>query len=144
MSGVFALGLDLGNRRIGVAGCDPTGLIATGLGVIHRRSLKADRQALLGWIALRQATQVIVGLPYLHDGSLGSQAHAIQRFMTTVDLGLPITYVDERHTTEAATDLLRALGIPPHQRRNLIDKTAARIILQDWLDHHLIRDRLRE
>ncbi len=136
MNGVFALGLDVGNRRIGIAGCDPTGLIATGLGVIHRRSLKADRLALQHWITQRQATQIIVGLPYLHDGSLGSQAHQIQRFITALDLGLPIVYVDERHTTEAAEALLRELRIPPHQRRSLIDQTAARIILQDWLDHH--------
>jgi len=134
MSGFFALGLDVGNRRIGVAGCDPTGLIATGLGVIHRRSLKADRQALLDWIAQRHATQIIVGLPYLHDGILGSQAHKIQRLIAALNIDLPITYIDERHTTEAASELLHAWGIPPHHRARLIDQTAARIILQDWLD----------
>ncbi|MEN9204470.1 MAG: Holliday junction resolvase RuvX [Thermostichales cyanobacterium SZTDM-1c_bins_54] len=134
MSPIFALGLDVGNRRIGVAGCDPRGRIATGLGVIHRRTLKADRLALQTWIQQRQANQLIVGLPYLEDGSLGTQAQKIQRFITALNLDIPITYVDERLTTFAAQEHLQALGIPRRRWADLIDQVAAQIILQEWLD----------
>ncbi|MEN9245360.1 MAG: Holliday junction resolvase RuvX, partial [Thermostichales cyanobacterium SRBZ-1_bins_19] len=134
MSPIFALGLDVGNPRIGVAGCDPRGRIATGLGVIHRRNLKADRLALQTWIQQRQANQLIVGLPYLEDGSLGTQAQKIQRFITALNLDIPITYVDERLTTFAAQEHLQALGIPRRRWADLIDQVAAQIILQEWLD----------
>lgn len=134
MERVAALGLDVGNRRIGVAGCDATGLIATGLGLIQRRSLNHDRASLQAWIQRRQATVLVVGLPYLESGSLGTQAHRVQRFMQAMDVGLPIEYVDERLTTVAAAELLRERGIPTIQHHALIDQTAAQIILQDWLD----------
>ncbi len=133
---IAALGLDVGNRRIGVAGCDGTGLLATGLGVIRRQSLRQDIEALRGWIDERQAQILVVGLPLLADGSIGSQAKRVQRFVRAVEqqISIPIEYMDERLTTVQAEWDLQQAGIGSHQQKGLIDQQAAAVILQEWLD----------
>jgi putative Holliday junction resolvase len=133
---VAALGLDVGNRRIGVAGCDGTGLIATGLGVIYRKSWIADRAAVHAWIEKRQAQILVVGLPLLADGSVGSQAKKVYRFMQSLQdqIDLPIDYVNEYLTTVQASWDLQAAGIQAKQQKQVIDQQAAAVILQEWLD----------
>jgi len=133
---VAALGLDVGKKRIGVAGCDGTGLIATGLRTIHRRSLQQVLQELRELIDERQVQVLVVGLPYNMDGSLGPQARHVQKFADTISgvLQLPVEYVDERLTSFQAEQLIIAEGRSLIQNKELIDRKAASLILQQWLD----------
>ena len=137
METISALGLDVGNKRIGVAGCDGTGLIATGLFTIERTSFSRDVEQLGELVKQRQVQILVVGLPYTMEGKLGSQARKVQKFAhkLSVNLGLPIEYVDERLTSFAAEELLKEQKLSPSRNKDLIDRKAAAIILQQWLDN---------
>ncbi|HIK18535.1 MAG TPA: Holliday junction resolvase RuvX [Leptolyngbyaceae cyanobacterium M33_DOE_097] len=133
---VAALGLDVGKKRIGVAGCDGTGLIATGLRTIRWRSFQQVLQELRELIDERQVQILVVGLPYNMDGSLGPQARHVQKFADTISgvFQLPVEYVDERLTSFQAEQLIIAEGRSLMQNKELIDRKAASLILQQWLD----------
>ncbi len=136
MQRISALGLDLGRKRIGVAGCDGTGLIATGLTTIDRRSFAEDVARLQKLVQEREAQLLVIGLPYNMDGSLGAQAKQVQKFAGRLSaaLNLPIEFVDERLTSVQAEELLRAERQDFSRNKGLIDRKAAAIILQQWLD----------
>jgi putative Holliday junction resolvase len=133
---VAVLGLDVGRKRIGVAGCDGTGLIATGITTIHRRSYQEDIEQLQALITERQVERLIVGLPYTMAGDVGTQAKQVQKFARRLEvtLGLPIEYVDERLTSVEAEHQLKAQKRFSTYNKGLIDQQAAQIILQQWLD----------
>lgn len=133
---VSALGLDLGKKRIGVAGCDRTGLIATGLTTLHRTSFESVVNPLRELIAERDVEILVVGLPYMLDGEIGKQAIKTQKQARRLSkaLSLPIEFVDERLTSFAAEEMLRESKLPLSQNKALIDRKAAAIILQQWLD----------
>lgn len=133
---ISALGLDLGHRRIGVAGCDGTGLIATGLTTIHRTSFAKDIDLLRQIVMERQVQRLVVGLPYTMDGQIGTQAQRTQKLACRIAkaLDLPLDYVDERLTSHEAESMMRAQRINPAEHRELIDRKAAALILQQWLD----------
>jgi putative Holliday junction resolvase len=133
---VCALGLDVGRKRIGVAGCDRTGLIATGITTIERTSFERDVEQIRQLVNQRQVQVLIVGLPYSMDGSLGFQARQVQKFTTRLAkvLKLPVEYVDERLTSFQAEQMLIAENRSPSRNKQLIDRKAASIILQQWLD----------
>jgi len=137
MERISALGLDVGSKRIGVAGCDGTGLIATGLTTIKRTSFARDVEQLRELVEQRQVQLLVVGLPYTMEGDLGSQARKVQKFARRLskNLELPIEYVDERLTSFAAEELLKAQNYSPSRNKALIDRKAAAIILQQWLDN---------
>ncbi|MBZ8180763.1 Holliday junction resolvase RuvX [Oscillatoria salina] len=136
MSKISALGLDVGKKRIGVAGCDGLGLIATGLTTIKRSSFNQDVEQLSQLVAEREVNVLVVGLPYALNGSLGYQAQQVQKFAQRVSaaLSLPVEYVDERLTSIEAQGLIIAQGGSPSRNKALIDRKAAAIILQQWLD----------
>ncbi len=138
---VAALGLDVGGKRIGVAGCDGLGLIATGITTIWRSSFTADIDCLRQIIGERDVEILVMGLPYTMDGKLGSQAKQVQKFARRVGtvVDLPIEYVDERLTSYAAEEMMKAANISVSQNKATIDRIAAAVILQQWLD--LKRDR---
>ncbi|NET34895.1 MAG: Holliday junction resolvase RuvX [Cyanothece sp. SIO1E1] len=133
---VAALGLDVGKKRIGVAGCDGTGLIATGLTTIECKSFEQVKSQLQHWINQRQVQVLVVGLPYSMDGKLGYQARQVQKFARRMSaaLKIPVEYVDERLTSFQAEQLLHAEHKSPSRHKGLIDRKAAAIILQQWLD----------
>lgn len=133
---ISALGLDVGSKRIGVAGCDGTGLIATGITTIERRSFNQDVAQFQQIVCDRQVQVLVVGLPYSMDGSLGFQARYVQKFATRLAqaLNLPLEYVDERLTSFQAEQLLIAENRSPSRNKGLIDRKAAALILQQWLD----------
>ncbi|MCF2146109.1 Holliday junction resolvase RuvX [Desmonostoc muscorum LEGE 12446] len=133
---ISALGLDLGSKRIGVAGCDGTGLIATGITTIERTSFEQDVQQIRQIINERRVQILIMGLPYSMDGSLGFQARQVQKFAKRLakTLNLPVEYVDERLTSFQAEQLLIAENRSPSRHKALIDRKAASLILQQWLD----------
>lgn len=133
---ISALGLDLGSKRIGVAGCDGTGLIATGITTIERRSFAQDVEQLRQIVENRQVQVLVIGLPYSMDGSLGFQARHVQKLAKRLSksLNLPMEYVDERLTSFQAEQMLIAENRSPSRHKALIDRKAAALILQQWLD----------
>lgn len=133
---ISALGLDLGKKRIGVAGCDGTGLIATGLETIYRKSFAQVVANLEAIIRDREVQVLVVGLPYSMDGTVGPQARQILKFAQALStaLQLPVEYVDERLTSFQAEEMLKAENISPSRNKGLIDRKAAALILQQWLD----------
>ncbi len=133
---ISALGLDLGRKRIGVAGCDGTGLIATGITTIERTSFINDVEQLRQIVQDRQVQVLVIGLPYSMDGSLGFQAHQVQKLAKRLSkaLNLPMEYMDERLTSFQAEQLLKAENRSPSRHKGLIDRKAAALILQQWLD----------
>jgi putative Holliday junction resolvase len=129
------LGLDIGDRRIGVALSDPQGILASPLTVINRREESLDLKAITDIINKQQVGQVIVGLPLSLDGSLGQQAEKVKDFAQKLggQVEVPVEYRDERLTTVFAERLARAsdgkkMKKPGH------DAQAAAIILQGYLD----------
>lgn len=129
------LGLDVGRRRIGLAVSDPLRVAATGAGVV-------DRQA-GGWLdrivevaRLHQVVGLVVGLPRRTDGRLGPEAEGIQRVGRRLEarLALPVVYWDERLTTRMAEQTLIEGGVSRSRRRELVDQTAAILILQGFLE----------
>ena len=135
-SRISALGLDVGRKRMGVAGCDGTGLIATGITTIKRTSFQQDIAQLQTIVEDRQVQVIVVGLPYSMNGSIGSQAKKVQKYAERLSqaLELPIEYIDERLTSIQAEEMLKAANISPSQNKGLIDRKAASLILQQWLD----------
>ena len=133
---VSALGLDLGAKRIGVAGCDRTGLIATGLTTLHRTNFESLTRPLSELIAARNVEVLVIGLPYTMDGEIGYQAKKIQKLAHRLStaLNIPIEFVDERLTSFEAEQMLIAERRAPSRHEALIDRKAAAIILQQWLD----------
>jgi putative holliday junction resolvase len=131
------LALDVGDARIGVAVSDPTGTLASPRGVIRRRSTTVAYEAIARAVAETGAEQVVIGLPISLDGTLHAQARAVQAFGERLGrrLHIPVAYWDERLTTVAAAEALRAAGVRPDRIRERIDAAAAAIILQEYLDH---------
>jgi len=132
---IAALGLDLGTKRIGVAGCDGLGITVTGLTTINRTSWQRDLTELRYWVEERRAEILVIGLPYRLDGSLGSQAEKTQKLAEKISaaLQLPIAYVDERLTSFEAEEMMRDQGVRVMDNKAMIDRKAAAIILQQWL-----------
>lgn len=133
---ISALGLDVGRKRIGVAGCDRTGLIASGITTIERRNFEYDVEQIKQLVKAREVQVLVVGLPYSMDGKLGFQARQVQKFASRVAkiIQLPVEYVDERLTSYQAEQMLIAENISPSRNKGMIDRKAAALILQQWLD----------
>lgn len=131
------VGIDLGTRRIGVAVSDVTGTLATPHTVLERSGNRAeDHRRLAALVAELGAERVVVGLPLSLAGGAGPAAQ--QAVGETEELaaamGVPVESYDERLTTVSAERALRAAGTPGRARRRVIDKAAAAIMLQAWLD----------
>ncbi|MEA2022906.1 MAG: Holliday junction resolvase RuvX [Actinomycetota bacterium] len=129
------LGLDPGERRIGVALSDPTGTIASPHSVIDRRSVKlAD--AVRALCEEHGVERIVVGLPTGLSGVEGPSAKAARTVGTAVAeaTGLPVEYQDERFTTVTAEAALVEGGVRRAKRRDVRDKVAAAVILQSYLD----------
>jgi putative Holliday junction resolvase len=136
MQKISALGLDVGSKRIGVAGCDGTGLIATGLVTIERASFEEDVAQLRELVEQREVQILVIGLPYTMDGTLGFQARKVQKFARRMGfaLQLPVEYTDERLTSVEAEELIKVQKRSLSDNKALIDRKAAALILQQWLD----------
>lgn len=138
---VSALGLDVGHKRIGVAGCDRLGMLVTELTTLKRTSFQAVVEALAVLIKERQVTVLVIGLPYTMSGEIGTQAKRVKSFAERLSsvLQLPVEYVDERLTSFQAEQMLLEEGTSPSRNKGLIDRKAAAIILQQWLDQRSSR-----
>jgi putative Holliday junction resolvase len=133
---ISALGLDIGLKRVGIAGCDGTGLIATGITTLVRSSFDRDVAYLRELVRERRVQILVAGLPYSLNGELGAQARQVQKYATRIAtaLELPLEYVDERLTSVEAEELMKTQGISLSQNKGAIDRKAAALILQQWLD----------
>ena len=133
---ICALGLDLGEKRIGIAGCDRLGLTASGLTTIHRRSFVQDMEQLQGIMRERAITVLVIGLPYTMAGKIGYQAKRVQRLAQRISeaVDCPIEFVDERLTSHEAKQLIQQQRRRAHRDRGAVDRMAAALILQQWLN----------
>ncbi|MEG4442380.1 Holliday junction resolvase RuvX [Microcoleus sp. AT9_B5] len=133
---ISALGLDIGLKRVGIAGCDGTGLIATGITTLVRSSFDRDVAYLRELVRERRVQILVAGLPYSLNGELGAQARQVQKYANRIAraLEIPLEYVDERLTSVEAEELMKTQGISPSQNKGAIDRKAAALILQQWLD----------
>lgn len=131
------LGLDPGDRRIGVAVSDELGWTAQGVAVLERTTPEADRAAIATLVRRYGVSEVVVGLPRNLDGSLGPRAEASLAFAAALerDLGVPVRTWDERLTTRAAERALLEGDLSRRRRRGAVDRVAAVLILQGYLDH---------
>jgi putative Holliday junction resolvase len=134
---VRALGIDPGTKRIGLAISDRSGTIASPLAVLERTRSRAHDDAEIARIVRDEHVDiVVVGLPVNMDGSHGSAARAAiadARRLATV-VGVPVELHDERRTTVTAERSMREAGLDGVARRQRVDKVAAAIMLQSWLD----------
>jgi putative Holliday junction resolvase len=138
---VRVLGIDPGSVRLGLALSDPSGTIAQPLSVIIRRSEKEDLEALRKVIEAEGVEAIVVGLPRLLDGRLDSAARAAQDFGNAIGRasGKPVEYWDERLTTVAAERYLIEQGKRRARRRMDVDRMAATLMLQGYLDYQAQR-----
>jgi len=132
-----ALGLDLGSKRIGVAISDSRGSIATPIEVVKRvGDRKREHQAISAIVDEWEAEIVVVGMPYSLDGSMGPAAKLCSSEAKALrdTLAVPVVTYDERLTTVTAERSLKEQHMKGDARRQVIDKVAASVILQAWLD----------
>ncbi len=133
------LGVDLGQRRIGVAVSDAARRVATPLVVVERtRDAARHRRAIADLVSEWEATLVVVGLPVSLDGTEGPAAQASREEIAALAdcIGVPVTAYDERLTTVTAHHDLSRSGLGGRQRREVVDMVAASVLLQAWLDAH--------
>jgi putative Holliday junction resolvase len=129
-------GLDVGNKRIGVAVSDGLGLTAQPVVVIERSSVKQDVAKIAATLAPYGVRRVVAGLPVEMSGREGEQARRVRAFCEALATatGLDVVYQDERMTTVQSERILVESGVRRGKRREVIDKLAATLILQAYLD----------
>ena len=132
------LGLDVGDKRIGVAVCDPLEILASVLTTIERDYAGTEFGEIFSLVKEHGAERIIVGLPRLSDGSLGTQAEKTLSFAEQLAqcIDIPIEMFDERHSTDMAEQLLRDSGKDQKAIRQKKDAAAAALILQWYLDEN--------
>lgn len=132
-----ALGLDLGSKRIGVAITDSAGTVATPIEVISRSSRRAeDHRAIADLVDEWEAVVIVVGVPYSLDGGEGVAARRMLAEARAIGdaTGVPVETYDERFTTVTAERALMEQDMNAAERRRVVDKVAAAVMLQAWLD----------
>ncbi len=135
------LGIDVGDRRIGLALSDSNGIMASPLTIIEHSTETGDIEAILKIAKEREAERIIVGLPRLMNGDIGSQAQKVQAFTEVLrnHTQIPIEYRDERLTTVTAQRLKQETGSKKKNRNIRYDAMAAAVILQDYLEEMAIK-----
>jgi len=131
------LGLDLGTKRIGIAVSDRSGTIATPLLVLQRSKTKfQDHTEILRLILEEEAVAIVVGMPYTLRGEMGATAKSAEAECTQLAkvVGVPVYIHDERFTTVTADRALMEARMKADARRRVVDKVAAAVMLQSWLD----------
>lgn len=131
-----ALGLDVGDKTIGVAVSDELGWTAQPVTTIRRSNLKVDLEALAAIVSEKEADRFVIGLPLNMDDTEGPRAEKTRRFAVAVEerFGLPIVLWDERLSTWEAERMLLEANMKRQKRREVIDTVAAVVILRSWID----------
>ena len=130
------MGLDLGERRIGIALSDLMGIIASGLETYERKDVKSDCEHISNLVSKHGVKEIVVGLPKNMDGTSGDRVTKTYKFCEVLKqfTNAKIVFFDERLTTVAAEKLLISADVSRKKRKTVIDKLAATIILQDYLN----------
>ena len=130
------MALDVGTKRIGVALSDPLKITAQGLETFQRTTLEKDIAGLRQLIDDHEVSQLVVGLPKNMSSSLGFKAEEVQQFIAdlTAERPIEVIWVDERLTTVSAERALLEADVSRAKRKKVVDKMAAVIILQSYLD----------
>ena len=130
------MALDVGSKRIGVALSDPLKITAQGLQTFQRTTLEEDIKGLWQLIDEHEVSQLVVGLPKNMDGSIGFKAEEVQQFIAdlTAERKIEVIWIDERLTTVSAERVLLEADVSREKRKKVIDKMAAVVILQSYLD----------
>lgn len=132
-----ALGIDLGSKRIGVALSDPSGTIASPYEVVQRSGdVARDHERIAALVEEAGAEIVVVGLPLSLSGERGKAALVVSEEVDALraKLPVPVEVADERLSTVSAHRSMAANGMSEKKRRSQVDKVAAAVILQTWLD----------
>ena len=136
------LGLDGGDARIGVAVSDETATLASGLETVKRVGPRKDVNAVAELVRRLEVGQVVVGLPKMLDGSLGTQAQKVLAFIEQLKgaVKIPIVTWDERFSSVAAEQALIEGDVSRRGRKDLVDKVSAILILQNYLDYRKLAE----
>ena len=138
-----ALGLDVGDRTVGLARSDELGLTAQGLPTLARSSIETDLESIAEVCREHSIEVLVVGLPLNMDGSEGPRAQISRRFGDRLGqrAELPVEYWDERLTTAEVERVLLAADVSRAKRKRVVDKLAAQVILQSWMEAQASRPR---
>ena len=130
------LALDVGERRIGLALSDPTGVIASPIEAIELDDSEAAHDQAARHASGLELSEIVVGMPYSMSGARGRQAGRVAAFVRELAkrVDVPVTTVDERLSTAQAERLLRDRGVEPSRDKGRLDSAAAAVILQSYLD----------
>lgn len=129
------LGLDVGSKTIGVAVSDELGLCAHALRTLARQGTRLDVQTVLALARQYETRKVVVGLPYDCEGNEGQRARRVRVLGDALaQAGLQVEYQDESYSTVAAEEVLLAADLSRSRRKQVVDRLAAAVILQAWLD----------
>ena len=146
------IALDVGDKTIGTALSDELGLTGQGLTTIERIGIKKDTDAVVSLIKEYRCDTVVIGLPLSLDGTDSVQTEKVRAFRTKLENKLRssgmqdvrIVWQDERFTTVIAEDVLKSADLSREKRKKVIDKQAAVLIMQSWLDAENMRAALQE
>ena len=132
-----AVGVDLGSKRIGISTSDSSGTLASPHSVIQRGGTRsADHRAIKAVVEEYEAEVVVIGLPVSMNGEMLQAAQLVISEVEQISqiVGVPVVTFDERKSTVTADELLMQNEMNAQERRKIIDKVAAAVILQGWLD----------
>ena len=130
-----ALGVDLGTRRIGLAISDARGKVATPYATLERTNDEHDAKAIAEVASAEEAKLIVLGHPLMLDGTRGDAAAVAEAFAAKLkESGIRVTLWDERLTTKQAESSLKRRGMKGRERRAVVDKVAAQVLLQSYLD----------
>ncbi|WP_062234244.1 Holliday junction resolvase RuvX [Fictibacillus sp. FJAT-27399] len=138
------LGLDVGSHTVGVAVSDAMGWTAQGIETVRRKPHQPDEvfERIGEWVKQYEVEEIVVGLPKNMNGSIGPSGEACQEFAREAEkrFELPVVLWDERLTTMAAEKMLISADVSRKKRKQVIDKMAAVLILQGYLDSRQLKD----
>jgi putative holliday junction resolvase len=136
MNETRVLGIDYGDVRMGIAVSDLMGWTAQGVETLHRKSLEQDLARIGELIREYAVDRIVLGFPKNMNNTIGPRGELSQQFAETLkeQFGLPVTLWDERLSTMAAERMLVSADVSRKKRKQVIDKMAAAIILQNYLD----------
>ncbi len=135
---MITLGIDYGSRRIGLAISDELGITARPLGTLERKNIELDLEKLGRIISENHVMRIVIGLPLRLDGTRGVQCEKVERFTGLLEsrFQLPVIMWDEALSTWEAEEQLMKAGVKAKKRRGMVDKVAASLILQSFLQRH--------
>lgn len=130
------LGLDVGSKNIGMAISDPLGITAQGLPTLRRKNKRLDFELLATVIRRYEISEIVVGYPLRLSGNEGTQSEKMQHFAEELrsKFGLPVHLWDERLTSSQANRILREAELSIEKRGEAVDRLAATLILQNWME----------